>query len=437
MGKFEAQLCSPQIKVAPWWWEWAPREVNNPPILPEATEIAVVGTGFTGLSAALELARNGKQVTVFDSGAPGQGASSRNGGQIGSGNQRFTVARLIELFGRQQAKALLNEGVAALNYVGELIEREKLECYFERVGRFRGAIRSAHYEPMVADHQQLSDLTGVEFYDVPKSHQATEIGSDYYQGGVVLPGDANLHPGLYQSELLRIVRDAGVSIVPFTEVLKISRERQRLLLSTKRGEVTAGDVIIATNGYTTNSTPSFHARILPVGSAIIATEPLPAATISRLMPRSRVIGETRRVFYYYRVCPEKRRILFGGRMISPSPQAKLEDFAHLHRGMCEIFPELVHTKVTHCWTGYVGYTRDTFPHMGKQEGLFYALGYCGSGVARATYLGHKLARKMLGQEDGRAAWDHLAFERYLFPATTKRLLPLAVAWHRIRDRIGV
>jgi len=433
-GMNEANAFGEDVKFSPWWWEWAPRAPRSESELPVETEIAVVGSGFTALSAALELCRAGRQVTLFESGPPGHGASSRNGGQVGSGNQRFSVARMNELFGDTHARELLQEGVRALDFLATFIESEDIDCHFRRVGRYRGAIRPSHFEPMVRDHEALAKVTGVEFQVVPKSEQHAEIGTDFYHGGVVLPGDGSLHPALYHQGLLERVEQAGGRVVPFTPVTAFRRERQRMVLSTTRGEVSAGDVVVATNGYTGPATPDYAARVVPVPSAIIATEPLDKELMQTLMPRNRVIGETRRVFYYYRACPERRRILFGGRNAKVSEATRWQDFSHLYRGMVEIFPQLAGVKVTHCWTGYTGYTRDTFPHTGSTDRLHYALGYCGSGVARATYLGFKLAERLLGRAGATTAWDELVFRRFAFPAASRAFLPAAVGWYRLRDR---
>ena len=428
-------IFSSDVKMTPWWWEWAPREAPSQPLLPADSELAIVGSGFTALNAALTLARAGRQVVVLESDAPGFGASSRNGGQVGSGNQRFSVRELVKMFGETHAKALLAEGVAALKYVGDLIDSEGIECHFQRVGRFRGANRPQHYDPMARDHQDLNRLAGVEFHMVPRAHQHSEIGTDFYYGGAVLPADASVHPALYHQGLLERVHKAGVVVVPYTKVLSLERERQRVAGKTERGELSAGDVIVATNGYTTDATPHYHARVQPIPSAIIATEPLERDLMDRIMPKGRVIGETRRVFYYYRACPERRRVLFGGRVSAGGNRSA--DFSHLYRGMIKIFPELAGTKVTHCWTGYTGYTRDTLPHAGKQDGIYHAMGYCGSGVARASYLGRKLGLSLLGDAQGRTAWDEHVFRPFLFPAATRALLPAAVAWMRLRDTLNV
>jgi glycine/D-amino acid oxidase-like deaminating enzyme len=115
----------------------------------------------------------------------------------------------------------------------------------------------------------------------------------------------------------------------------------------------------------------------------------------------------------------------------------LADFVHLYEGMLRIFPELKSTRVTHCWTGYTGYTRDTFPHAGGADGLYFAMGYCGSGVARATYLGHKLACRFTGESGGSTAWDEQVFKKFTFPAATRALLPAAIGWHRLRDTLDL
>ena len=157
--------------------------------------------------------------------------------------------------------------------------------------------------------------------------------------------------------------------------------------------------------------------------------------MDRIMPKGRVIGETRRVFYYYRPCPQRRRVLFGGRVSSGGH--RLMDFRHLYRGMTQIFPDLLGVKITHCWTGYTGYTRDTLPHAGRQNGIHHAMGYCGSGVARASYLGHKLALTLLGDAQGKTAWDEHEFRPFLFPSATRALVPAAVAWMRLRDTLNL
>ena len=426
-------MFAPDLKFTPWWWEWAPRRERNEPELPRDAEIAIVGSGFTGLSAALTLARAGREVVVLEADAPGFGASSRNGGQVGSGNQRYTTTELKAMYGEELAGELLREGMAALEYVCGLIEEEEIDCHFRRAGRFRAARRASHWEPMLREHEALSAMIGLDFTAVPKASLRDEIDTDLYHGGVVLNEDATVHPAMYHSGLLERVEAAGVRVVPFTRVQEIVKERQRIALRTSRGEISAGHAIAATNGYTTNATPDLKARVVPIPSGIIATEELPADVIARLLPNCRVMGETGRIYHYYQVSPDGKRILWGGRAKGNPHAPRSEDFVHLYRGLIRLFPELDGVKVTHAWGGYVAYTKDVFPHAGVRDGIHYAMGYCGSGVARATHLGHRIALKILGEEEGATAWDQLEFKPYLSSGIAQAMVPAVSNFYRLLD----
>jgi glycine/D-amino acid oxidase-like deaminating enzyme len=178
------------VTYAPYWWDAAPRLETPGSALPAKADVAIIGSGFTGLSAALTLLDKGREVVVLDRGVPGYGASTRNGGQFGSGNQKFSVKRLIALRGEEKAAALLRDGTRMLDYVEYLVETEKIDCHFRRCGRFRGAMRPEHYEAMAADMKDLKRVAGVESFMVPRSEQQSEIGSEVFFGGSVLRNDA-------------------------------------------------------------------------------------------------------------------------------------------------------------------------------------------------------------------------------------------------------
>ncbi|MDH3518953.1 MAG: FAD-binding oxidoreductase [Myxococcales bacterium] len=401
--------------------------------LPPGADVAVIGSGYTGLSAALTLARAGRHVVVLEANAAGYGGSSRNGGQVGSGNQKIPVAELVGRFGEKRARALLEEGLAMLRHTSELIQRESIACDFARVGRFRGAISPAHYDAMARDLDSLHRMVGVAFFMVPRSEQHAEIGTDAYHGGSVLPDDAALQPARFHRGLLERAVAAGVELVPHTSVTSIERARSGTVVHTRRGRLAARNAIIATNGYAGRECPPLARRIMPIGSAILATQELAPELASRLIPKGRIVGNTARVLHYYRLSPDGRRMLFGGRMASEHATSDVRDFAPLHREMIGLFPELSCVAITHCWSGYVGYTRDVFPHLGVRDGIHFAMGYCGTGVARAVYFGHKIALKLLDRPDGRTAFDDLPFHAFPFHALAKRLVPLAVSGHRARD----
>lgn len=422
------------LSFAPYWWEAAPRPNLDAAPLPEVADVVIIGSGFTGLSAALTLVRNGRVPLVLEREVPGFGASTRNGGQIGSGNQKFRVRHLIALRGEEKARAMLREGVAMLDYIAELVEREAIACDFVRCGRFRGAIRPAHYEAMARDMEDLRALAGVESYMVPRAEQHQEIGSDLFHGGSVLPGDASLHPGRYHAGLMARITAAGGSVIGGAGVTGIRAEPGGFSLATARGQVRCRAVIVATNGYTDGMLPELRRRIVPVGSGLIATGDIPSALFDALMPRGRVYGNTNRVFSYFRAAPGARRIVWGGRVGRLASARAPAAYAHLARDLLQTFSTLSEVPVTHGWDGLIGYTYDEVPHLGRtRAGVHYALGYCGTGVSRATYFGHKVALQLLEAPEGQTAFDDLAFPAFPVHPVAKRAVPVFETWYRLRD----
>lgn len=430
-GRFTS---SAGLTYQPYWWEAAPRRRSSIAVLPRHADVVIVGSGYTGLSAALTLLRHGRSVVVLERDVPGFGASTRNGGQIGSGNQKFRVKRLIALRGRRKAEALLREGMAMLDYIEDLITREKIDCHFVRCGRFRAAIRPEHYEAMARDMDDLREIAGVESFMVPRAEQHTEIGSEAFFGGSVLPGDASLHPGLYHAGLMQRVEEAGGLVLGRAPAQDISSTGSSFAVTTPLGTVACRDVVIATNGYTDGLVPELKRRIVPVGSGLIATGEIPQTLYNQLFPKNRVYGNTNRVFYYFRGAPGERRVVWGGRVgrlaVNTSPSA----FRHLARDMLHVFPGLADVPITHAWDGRIGYAFDEMPHLGRNAaGLHYAIGFCGTGVSRATYFGHKIALRLLGSNAGRTAFDDLVFPSFPFHPVAKRAVPVVETWYRVRD----
>jgi glycine/D-amino acid oxidase-like deaminating enzyme len=420
------------VTFQPYWWDAAPRRATPGRSLPRNTDVAILGSGFTGLSAALTLLNKGRGVAVLDRGAPGYGASTRNGGQIGSGNQKFRVKRLIELRGEKKAAALLREGTRMLDYIEHLIATEAIDCGFARCGRFRGAMRPEHYEAMARDMEDLKRVAGVESFMVPRAEQLSEIGSEIFFGGSVLPNDASLHPALYHSGLMQRFEEKGGMVIGHTCVRRIARDADGFLVDTDAGPLRCREVVVATNGYTDGLVRALQRRIVTVRSGLIATGHLPPGAMARLMPKNRVYGNTNRVFYYFRKPPGEQRIVWGGRA---GRAAGLAAFGHLARDLLSVFPDLGDIAVTHAWDGQIGYTYDELPHLGRMaDGIHYAAGYCGTGVSRATYFGHKIALKILGDPDGKTEFDDLSFPPFPSRTLAQWAVPAIETWYRFRDR---
>ncbi len=429
-------ILAEDLKLQPYWWDEAPRPSLPDAAVPAEADIVVVGAGYTGLSAALTLAREGRGVAVFDAEDAGHGCSSRNGGQLGFG-LKPGLDGLAERYGEARGTAMFKESIASLDHLGAFIEREQIACHYRRSGRFVGAHRPGHYEALARRMERFRSVLGVEAHAVPRAEQQAEMGTDLYFGGAVIPSHGALQPALYHYGLLDRARTAGVTVIARTAVTGIARERGRFAVTTARGRVACGNVVVATNGYTRDhdGLGEFRRRVIPIGSYMIATEPIEASLMDRLMPKDRVNNDTRRVVLYYRASPDRRRVVFGGRVALSETDARVSG-PRLHAVMAEIFPALRDVKVSHSWLGFVAYTFDHLPHIGEIDGVHYAMGYCGSGVAMGTYLGHKVALKVLGKAEGRTAFDALPFPTRPFYDGDPWFLAGAVLWYRLMDRFG-
>jgi glycine/D-amino acid oxidase-like deaminating enzyme len=430
-------LFAPGFKARPWWWEAAEPPDRDTP-LPDRTGVAIVGGGYAGLSAALTLRRLGHEVAVLDAERIGWGASSRNGGHV-SGGLKVPVAGLERAFGRERARQIVLAAAASFPFLEETIAREGIACDYVRCGRFTAAWSRRHYDALAARADYLAEITGMPTEMVPRSRQREVLGSDHYHGGMKVAATGSLHPGKYARGLAAAAERAGAALVDQVRVRGIAPEGSGFRLRTERGELRADAVLVATNGYTLDprgtALPWLARRLIPLNSYIIATEELPEGTIDRLFPGRRVIGDTKRVLNYFRPSPDGRRVLWGGR--ASFRAATAEDTAPaLHGYMTECFPELRGVRITHAWTGNVAFTFDWLPHIGVQEGVHYAAGCQGNGVAMATWLGHNAALKLAGAANERFALDGLPFPtRPLYSGDPSWFLPLVGGWYRLRDRM--
>jgi len=423
----------------PFWWDDADLCARRPgaPLhtLPDQVDTVVIGAGYSGLSAALTLARGGRQVVVLDADGAGFGCSSRNGGQIGPSFHKLGLAGLAAAFGQPRAEAILRESMDSLAWLRRFIATEGIACDLQPSGRFKGAASPQDYEKMVRECAALKTATGQRFEAVPKSAQDARIGSDFYHGGVFYPDDGLLQPAKFLLELARRATAAGVQIIAPARVLGVQRDADRFTLRLAARRLTAGQVLVATNGYSGPGLPYFHRRILPLRSAIIATGPLDPALVQSCFPTQSAVVDGSRLVLYYRPSPDGRRVIFGGRAfdLADRPDRYAPD---LRRLMLRIFPQLENAAISHAWSGTVGYTFDYAPHLGCHDGVHYVMGYCGSGVGRSGYFGHKIALQMLGDSAGRTAVDGLTFPTRRLYSGTPWMLPVMLRWHSLLDRLG-
>jgi len=423
------------VQLKPYWWDVAPRDPIARPPLPAEVDIAVIGSGYTGLSAALTALRGGKSVAVIEAEEAGHGASSRNGGGVGNFPFKLSYAATETLFGADGAKRLWGEGKASVDHLESLIEAEQIQAHFVRSGRYLGAHKAGAMAGLRSEVATLQEKIGAEVEIVERGDQQDHIGSDFYFGGRFNARDGVVMPAMLHAGLLARVRAAGGVIVDGTRATGVRRDGAALVVETDRGAIRAGQVAMGANGYTDGALPALARRVIPVASQIIATEELPEEQVRRLVPKGNMIIDTKRTVHYYRASHDGRRILMGGRPLLKNSEA--EDSApHLRRFMVKVWPELEETRIEYAWGGKLGFTFDKLPHIGEVDGVHYACGYLGSGVAMSAYLGHKLGLRMLGDPAGETALDGRAFPTMPGYKGNPWFLSIVAAYYRVRDSLG-
>ncbi|MFQ5576493.1 MAG: NAD(P)/FAD-dependent oxidoreductase [Anaerolineae bacterium] len=422
------------LKLTPYWTDPlpdTPSYTNRP--LASKTDALVIGGGYTGMVAALRLRQHGLSVTLVEKERMGWGASSRNGGMALPG-AKFSILSLVKMFGRQKALEYFASTVESVDCVANLVAEGNLDCDFNRSGHLAAAAKPAHFEMLQRNYDFLAEHLNYTTRLLPPADMSTEIGSEFYHGGIVDSHGAGLDPAKYIAGLTGMADAAGVDLRDGLAATRIERAGGRFTVTTTGGATQADLVLVATNGYTGAATPWLQRRIIPIGSYIIATEPLPPDVARALIPNRRMIYDTKNFLFYFRLSPDGRRLLFGGR--AKFTTTTLQESARLmHRSMLAVYPQLKDCRLEYAWSGNLGFTFDRFPHLGRHEGIFYALGYCGHGVAWGTCLGEKAARLMLGGDD-HSLYTQKEFITVPFYRDKPWFLPLAQLYFKTLDIIG-
>jgi glycine/D-amino acid oxidase-like deaminating enzyme len=426
------------LNQRPYWGDTAAMPAIGSAPLPVSVDVAVIGGGITGLCAARALAKRGARVAVLEAQTMGWGASSRNGGMVLTG-LKLGASILLARYGRELARALFKASVDAVVCVGQLVDDERIECHFERCGHLSLACKPAHYERFVRAAELLSRDFAHDIRPVPPNELQSEIGSEIYCGGVIDEASAGINPAQYVAGLARAALTAGATLHENARVQNIARAGARSRVMTARGGLDAAEVLVATSGYTSAVTPALRRRIVPIGSYVIASQPLPEPLARELSPRGRMMYDSRHFVHYFRLTPD-RRLLFGGRArFVPETDSTVRDSAEILRvEMVRTYPQLRDVRVEYAWGGTLDFAFDTMPHAGKLDGIHYALGYAGHGVALATYLGTRM-----GELLGAGALDAIPFARLGFPGAPLGLyrdrpwfLPFAAAWYKFLDWVA-
>jgi len=409
--------------------------------LPDRADVAVIGAGFTGLSAALFLAKRGIRVVVLEARTIGWGASSRNGGMVLTG-LKLRVESIARLYGSDAAKRMYRASVASIDRVEEIVRDENIGCNFCRCGHLEVACKPSHF----ADYARSAEFIAREFDHrlriVERNELSQEIGSNIYFGGLVDETSGGLQPARYVAGLARAALKHGAAIhenSPVKEVRRVFLDGEAAFtLALSHGRLFARRVFVASGAYTSSFVPELRKKIIRIGSYIVATKPLSEALARELSPRNRMIYDSRHFLHYFRLAPDNR-MLFGGRAaFLPETRGRVLHSAEILRAdMVKTFPQLSQTPVEYVWGGTLDFCFDTMPHASFDAGLYYVLGFAGHGVAMATYLGTQMAKAIAG------AAEEQPFKEIPFPNAPHGLrgrwpflLPAAGAFYKVLDWVS-
>jgi glycine/D-amino acid oxidase-like deaminating enzyme len=398
---------------------------------PDEVDVAVIGAGVTGLAAARNLARGGASVAVFDTHHVGWGASGRNGGMVSVGSKR-PMSSWIKAYGRDFARHLYQASVDAVLFVEEVIKEEAIDCAYVRCGLLQAAWKPEHFGVLAAKQRFLKEEAEWDTTLVPPVDLDDELGTRGYHGGLVDDMAGRLDPFLYTRGLAAAAAKAGATIHEEAEVIDLVPIADGHDVITRKGGVKAKEVLVATNAYSGPLTPGLRRRVIPIASQIIVTEQLDEDLAVGLIPKNRIVFDTKKMLFYYRRTDDDR-MFFGGRAtftaVSPQKSGQI-----LRDKMVKLYPQLADAKVEYTWDGYVAFTFDWDPHMGRMDGLYYSMGYCGHGIALGSYMGDRIGNVIAGRPEECPFLD-LSFPSN--PAYRGRpwFVPLMGGYYRAYDRV--
>lgn len=425
------ELFAEDFAERPHWWDLAPPEPGEEGDLPAAADVAIVGSGYTALVAALHLARAGRSVLVLEAAEAGHGASRRNAGYLGRTLKR-SFTWLEQHHGAEFATRVYRELDEARRWVWSLAGELGIECHIAQCGRFIGATSVAHYNDLALELEIMRRRLGFPYEMIAPMDVRRELASDAYVGGAIIPDLGSIHPALYHRGLLQAARAAGVRIFTHTPVAALARDGKEVRVTTARGRMNAREAIVATNGYTPRHLSWLARRVIPFEGFMAATEELSPALMARLIPNGRTVIDSNTNINFIRPAPDQRKILFGG-LTGSKPRDLREMATRLHAMVTKLLPDLASARLSRVWKGQCAGTFDFLPHIGRRDGLWYALGYNFAGVPMGSYLGLKLAQQILGRQEGASVFGTTPFPTLPFYGGNPWFVPLAMRWFDWKD----
>ena len=423
------------MKPTPFWTDDYPRPADLPVAneLPSQVDVAIVGSGYTGLSAARTLAKSGASVAVLERETIGWGASSRNGGITGCGLKNGAPT-IFKRYGENYGHIFWQASLDALDLIKELINEEGIDCDFHQDGELCVAFKPSHFEGFDDEIKWNKRVLKHELHLIPPSELKSAIGSPAYYGGLLDDHGAGLHPAKLVFGLAEVAAKYGALLFEEAGIFNIKKQADGYLVQTIKGELKAKEVIVATNGYTDKLVKGLKSRVLLVGSYSIVTEPLSLELQREISPKNYMLWDSKWFLNYFRLTPDGR-LLWGGRNNLSTTLDVIESARILRSEMVRAFPQLENIPIAHTWTGQLGITFDMMPHIGRVNGIHYSLGYGGHGLHTALLLGREVAQLVTG-EKASSPFAEIAHQTYFFYRDKPWFMPLAVNYYRFRDWVS-
>lgn len=429
---------SPESIVAsPLWWDAARPPSLSMRAVPATCDVAIIGAGISGLTAALTLAQAGRSVHVFDSHRPGAGAATQNAGIV-SAALPVGFGRLSARAGDERARALYGEAHEAHQSLLAFLSSNAVHCDYQSGGAVFATRHAAQMDSLAREASFCEQTLGIEAYTVLGAGLDTELGAQGYAGALVREDAGTLQPARLHAALLGLAMNAGARIHGETPVTRLvpaigKHADQGAILQTMRGRTHARDVIVTADGYTDTSDPWARRRILPVPIRVITTEPLPGEVLSSLLPSGRALIEAARLRHVARPSPDGARLMFAG-LCKHGGAATAAATQALRARMLAAFPGLQTYAISHSWSGLAGFHRGGMPKLYSHANVHYVHGFGGLGLVLSQWLARKMAWRLLDDERGTTAFA--ASGSGIWPPGSRRrwFLPALAAWMRTRER---
>lgn len=424
------------MKQTPFWVDDHPRPEGLTSELPSETDYLVIGSGLTGLSAALRLSSAGETVTVIDAGEIAGGASSINGGMV-SPDVKAGLDTVYAVYGPRIGHEMWASTVRSIELVRDYATRPGIDALTHDSGMAalgRGAKKLKAFDRSVEWYRKKFNVN----WEVMDARDiGAVVGGDSFNVALFVPEGFGVHPARLAFGLAREVFREGARLVERCAAVSMERTGTGLRVETSKGRIDAREVILATNGYTTREPSKEMARlIVPIGSYIVVTEPLGEERAGNIFPSGAMTYTRKRLLHYMRRTHD-HRILLGGRRSLHTGLDLEESAADLRAAMVDYWPDLEDVAITHVWGGKLGIPFDLIPHIGRVDGAWYAMGYAGHGVGLSCQLGYELAGMLLG-EDPPSVYSEIPHDgRFYYGGRRPWFLTPASYLYRALDKVGV